>query len=547
MSSRIEIMVFVTIILLGAFFRFYLIKETPLGLYPDEAMNGNNALEALETGQFKWFYPENNGREGLFINIQALAVKVFGNEPWALRGVSVLLGTLTILGIYLLTKELLRLKSNLNHERSSTSIALLSSFFLATSYWHINFSRIGFRAILIPLVSTLAMYFLLKGLRRGNIWDMVWAGIFAGLGFHTYIAFRFMPFVLAVPVIGYLWRWLKSRSTSDGLPAIKSCVPCLVLLFLLVSFVVALPVGYYFLQHPEDFIGRSGQVSVFSADQPLKEFLKSNGATWQMFFYQGDCNWRHNYACEPQLHWLAAVFFIIGTFYSIYSVFKKTLHPSLLLAWLFFMSLPATLTREGLPHALRSIGMIPPVMILSGLGAWLTLEKVLLWFEKQKSRWPQYVSQLSRIQKEIAILLVLILLIIPLATFKNYFLRWAHHANTYFAFTTDLVHLGKYLDQQPPTAQKYVIVNLPGVEVRGIPMPAQTVMFITDTFTETKQKTKNISYVLPGQLEFINTENKKTIIAPLNGGDRELVKKLREKFPDFKIHAPSDFIVLETK
>ena len=38
-----------------------------------------------------------------------------------------------------------------------------------------------------------------------------------------------------------------------------------------------------------------------------------------------------------------------------------------------------------------------------------------------------------------------------------------------------------------------------GVEVRGIPMPAQTVMFITDTFTLKKQAEKNIHYLLPDQ------------------------------------------------
>ena len=43
------------IILLGAFFRFYAITEIPLGLYPDEAMNGNNALEAITVRDFKIF------------------------------------------------------------------------------------------------------------------------------------------------------------------------------------------------------------------------------------------------------------------------------------------------------------------------------------------------------------------------------------------------------------------------------------------------------------------------------------------------------------
>jgi hypothetical protein len=46
---------------------------------------------------------------------------------------------------------------------------------------------------------------------------------------------------------------------------------------------------------------------------------------------------------------------------------------------------------------------------------------------------------------------------------------------------------------------KYVVVNTGGVAVRGIPMPAQTIIFITDTFTPEKQKEKNMHYILPSQ------------------------------------------------
>ncbi len=73
----------VIILIIASFLRLYNITETPPGLYPDEAMNGNNALEVLSTGHFKVFYPENNGREGLFINIQAVFLKFFDNKPWA--------------------------------------------------------------------------------------------------------------------------------------------------------------------------------------------------------------------------------------------------------------------------------------------------------------------------------------------------------------------------------------------------------------------------------------------------------------------------------
>lgn len=568
MSKSTTFAVLLAILLLGGFFRFYEITEIPLGLYPDEAMNGSNALEALDTGNFKWFYPENNGREGLFINLQAISLAIFGNEPWALRAVSAFFGTLTILGVYLLARELFHPNSKLEtlnskqpqnpKSQSSKSfrtsdlefrvshgeiIALLSSFFLAVSYWHINFSRIGFRAIMVPFLTAFGTYFLLKSLRDGKIWNIILAGVFVGLGFHTYIAFRFVPFVLAVPVVWYLWKWWKGDKNYN-LKLNAACAPCLVVLFLFVTFVTALPIGYYFLQNPGDFLGRTGQVSIFSAESPLLEFAKSNIVTLGMFFVRGDCNWRHNYNCQPELYWLVAIFFAVGILVALKNF--KSLPYLTLLAWLFFLSLPATLTREGLPHALRSIGMIPPVMILAGLGAWKIFEAAKLWLERQKDKKPFYAGQLERIKKELALLGVLLLLLVPLATFRSYFVRWANNPETYFAFSTDLLHLGHFLDGLPDSTKKYVVVNLPGTEVRGIPMPAQTIMFATDTFQEKNRRTRNIEYILPESINKIPIiNNQKTIIAPLNGSDRELLGQFRALFPDAKTRAPADFVILE--
>lgn len=159
-----ELSILLCVLALGAFLRFYHITTIPPGLYPDEAMNGNNALEALHTGNFKTFYPDNNGREGLFINIQAISVWLFGREAWVLRIISAIFGTLTILGVYLAAKELLQ----------KDKIALLAAFFTATSYWHLNFSRIGFRAITTPFFLVFGLYFLLRGFRKNSIWT--WYG-----------------------------------------------------------------------------------------------------------------------------------------------------------------------------------------------------------------------------------------------------------------------------------------------------------------------------------------------------------------------------------
>src|SRR3990167_8613426 len=106
-KNKIVILLFV-VLFTAFFFRFWQLDSIPPGLYPDEAMNGVNALEAIDNGQYKAFYPENNGREGLFINIQAASIALLGNTPLALRIVSAKFGALTIGAVFLFLWLLLR-------------------------------------------------------------------------------------------------------------------------------------------------------------------------------------------------------------------------------------------------------------------------------------------------------------------------------------------------------------------------------------------------------------------------------------------------------
>ena len=81
MSTKNKELLFLLLILaIAAFFRLWQLNEIPPGLYPDVAMNDNNALETLRTRNIKVFYPENNGREGLMMWLIALSFSVFGDQ-----------------------------------------------------------------------------------------------------------------------------------------------------------------------------------------------------------------------------------------------------------------------------------------------------------------------------------------------------------------------------------------------------------------------------------------------------------------------------------
>lgn len=453
------------ILVIAAFFRLFDLVNLPPGLYPDEAMNGNNALEALRTGGFsarggpalgwKVFYTENNGREGLFINIQALFLKVIGkNEPWVLRLPSAIFGILTVLGIYLLTKELFEDKK----------IALLSAFLIATSFWHINFSRIGFRAIMAPFFITWTIYLLLLSFRKLKHWSLpIISGLMYGFGLYSYIAYRATPLIL-LTVLGFYWRKQFLLYT---------------LYFLLFSSIVAAPLGWYFLNNPQDFLGRTAQISIFDSQTPFQDLGRNILKTAGMFNIAGDYNWRHNFSGRPLLFWPVGILFLIGLFFGIKNIRSS---PNLvLISWLVVAALPVVVSNEGLPHALRAILMAPPVFILSAIGG------IKIHQFAQKAVSPRLLSTFYFL---LATLLVF-------EAYFTYFIAWGQHPMVAAHFNQNYVEIARNLNSLPQELPKYVVVKAPGVDVRGIPMPAQTVMFITDTFSAENQKIKNIRYLLP--------------------------------------------------
>src|SRR6267142_7049843 len=97
----------VGILIIAIFLRFYHLTSTPAGLYPDEAIDGNNAAEVAQIGHVQVFYVEDNGREGLYVNMIAAFLKVWPvYEPWVVRLPAAIAGVLTVLGIYFLASEL---------------------------------------------------------------------------------------------------------------------------------------------------------------------------------------------------------------------------------------------------------------------------------------------------------------------------------------------------------------------------------------------------------------------------------------------------------
>ncbi len=175
--------------------------------------------------------------------------------------------------------------------------------------------------------------------------------------------------------------------------------------------------------------------------------------------------------------------------------------------------LPVVISNEGIPHALRSILMIPPVMILAGTGGVWLYESIKYQVSRLRTGFGGQASiKIFNFKMPFYILIFAFFIWLTFNAYYTYFVAWAKNPNVQGAFSANYVEIGREINKLPAGVPKYVVVQAGGVLVnsppattssgevgRGIPMPAQTVMFITDTFSQENQNAKNIYYVLPSE------------------------------------------------
>ena len=451
----------------AAFLRLYQIAAAPPGLFPDEAMNGNDGLESIETGHFRVFYPENGGREGLFLNIQAGLVYLLGNQAWVLRLPSEIFGTLTVLALYFLACRLF-----------SPAVGLLASFFLATSFWHIMFSRIGLRAASSDFFLVWAVYLLLEGLSRARDGGacrgrMMAAGAVYGLGFHTYLAYRVTP-ALILPILFYYF--VEARK-AGRLAAWRNAVA----VYTGAAALVVAPLALYFARNPEELVHRSAEISVFRAPRPWLEVLTNIWRMARMIFFRGDFDWGHNIALRPEVFWPVAMLFALGVALgcaALYQRGRSWFAYAVALLWLVLAAVPAVLSTQNMPNAMRAILMVPAVCMLAAAGAeWL--------YGRLAAGVPPRWLQLGG---------AAVLLALCYEPYHSYFDVWAANPEVGLAFNAGGADIAARINAMPKTAVKTVVAVAPGLGL-GMPHAVQTVKFLTGSYTQRQQQEVNVHYI----------------------------------------------------
>jgi 4-amino-4-deoxy-L-arabinose transferase-like glycosyltransferase len=464
MNRKLHQALLLLVLILAGFLRFYRLNDAPPGLHEDEATDGNDAWEAWRSGHFRVFYPENHGREGLSINLQAVVLGVTGSHsPGALRWAGALLGTLTVLGVYALAREVI-----------GEEVGLLAAFLLAISFWHINISRFGTRPVAAPcfLVWSLVLLWLaVRRLQRGvrDGWVVAIAcGVVYGLGFYTYTPYRLTPLLL-LAVFVVLKRDYGSRSMKN-----------IAAIVVWTASVVIVPLLLFSWRHPAEFFQRFNMLAGWHTANPVGELIGNTMRTAAMFFWAGDTNPLHNIPGRALLFWPVGLLFVFGLGVTIR-------RQRWLLVWIIIGLLPAIIANEGIPHAWRSILAAPAVFIVAAQGG--------MWL------WERVRRSISLTILQPAALVVGGLLVVE--AYRSYFVVWANDPQVVERSDRDLLEIATRLNSLPHDPPKYVVLTpdtLPDVPtIGGLPLAAQTIMYLTDTATTDRQREKNLYYLLPNQ------------------------------------------------
>ncbi len=339
-ENRLLILGLGAVVLAGVVMRLAALGEHPYGLYQDEAVNGLDALNVL-AGARPLYFEANNGREPLFIYLVASMVGLFGRTPLGIRAAAAVVGVATLPAVFLLGRAW-----------GGSRLGWISAGLLATMLWHVHLSRVGFRAVTLPLFMALGLACGALALKRQSRRWAIAAGAAYGTGFYTYLAVRFTPLALFL-MLAYAatWHraWLRERWR-------------LILWMAVAAGLVVLPLAILAMAQPDIVLGRSAQVAIWNrADFP--EILLGNIVrTLGMFNWRGDWIWRHNVPNRPVFDALIGLAFLAGV---ILGVRRWQARPALAvsLIWIGVMLLP-TMLADDAPHFLRAVGVLPVAVIL---------------------------------------------------------------------------------------------------------------------------------------------------------------------------------------
>ncbi len=366
----------ILIILLAAFLRFYKLGSYP-ALNADEASNGYDAYSLIQTGMDQhgnaWpisFESFNDFKPGLYVYLALPFVKLMGLNTLAVRIPGALLGVLSVLLLYLLVRKLF----------GSNKLATISALFLAISPWHLQFSRGGWEVNAATFFILLGVIYFLKFLEKPKY--LTPSFLFFALSLYTYHAARVISPLLGLSLV-LIYKdkiFVKERTKSiilNSLFIIILLIPLAKDLLSPGSLSRATGVGLMADQGPinriEEQRGEHGNINSILGKVLHNKAINYGllfAKNWtshfngEFLFMSGDSIERNKVPETGEMYLLDILFLGFG----LILISKKIDNGwKFVMSWLIIAPIASSLTFQA-PNALRSQGMVIPLVIISAYG-----------------------------------------------------------------------------------------------------------------------------------------------------------------------------------
>ncbi len=219
----LEILAMLLIVIMAAFIRYPNLENNP-GWYTDEGTLIDIA-QHINKGEIQYMAVKDSvlmfGRPPLFVNLLALAFRLFGPGILTLRVVSATLGIVTIVMLYLVIRLCLGHKG--------IPLAFLSSIMLTVSPMGIFYSRVGYSYIFLSPLILLTVLGAWKYAYSGNRWWLILASLAIGIGsLSDVMIISVLPALLIVVLIR---RW-RDIFLSLGIALLPFLIYICVMLFI---------------------------------------------------------------------------------------------------------------------------------------------------------------------------------------------------------------------------------------------------------------------------------------------------------------------------
>lgn len=367
-----------TLIVLAAiavilFFNFYRLDSVPPEMVSDQAEKLQDINNILHS-HTPVYFPRNTGREPIHFYLTAAYMALFNLDVsfLNLKAVAVFANLLTLFFIYLLGKEF-----------GNKWVGLGAAVFAGIAYWPLLFTRLALRIPYYPLFVAPVLYFMLRGLRHQQVNDILWAGLFLGLGLHGYTPYRIVPIFVVVGMIIYVLhkpgkkRWLTSLFV--------------LILIAFVSLIIFIPLLRYWLSNPDLFAYRAFSrltgMEVGFQQHPLIIFVQNFWKASVMFFWDNGVIWAHSIPGRPALEIVSGALYFLGIIGLLIRYIRRRNWMDLfLLASIPMLLMPSILSLAypgENPSLNRTAGAVVPVFIVVGSA----LEAALRTFRVRLKGW----------------------------------------------------------------------------------------------------------------------------------------------------------------